>query len=115
MRKNIVRAIALLCLASITLAYDRQISWVPPTFYTNGEPLLEQDLDFYTVYCDGAQLVVIDSIIGTVTATVDLPSSEGTHVCHMTVTTLTGVESDPSNELVFTNQLRAPAAPVVMW
>lgn len=115
MKKYFIRAIALVMLASITFASDNTINWVPPVFYTNGVPLLEQDLDYYILYCDGAVLQVIDSIIGTPTAQVHLPKTEGTHVCHLTVTTLVGVESGPSNEHVFTNQPLIPAAPVVEW
>lgn len=111
------RAIALLLLAGITLAYEREISWTPPVFYTNGAPLLEQDLDFYTLYCDGVQLVTLDSIIGTWTATIDFPDTPGTHECWLTTTTLAGIESDPSNTYVFTNQppTLTPMAPVVVW
>jgi hypothetical protein len=115
--KNLLRATALLLLASITFAFDRSISWTPPTFYVGGAPLLEQDLDFYTLYCDDVQLVTLDSIIGTWTATITFPDTGGTHTCWLTVTTLAGIESDPSNTYVFTNQppARKPMAPVVVW
>lgn len=113
--KYILRAIALLGLASITFAYERTITYIPPTFYTNGTPLLEQDLDFYTLYCDGMQLTTIDSIIGTWVATIDFPEQPGGHDCYLTVTTLAGIESDPSNHYVFTSAHPIPMAPVVVW
>lgn len=115
MKKYWVRAIALVLLASITFATDNTIRWVPPVFYTNGVPLLEQDLDFYTLYCDGSVLQVIDSVIGTRTEQVHLPKTEGNHICYLTVTTLVGVESAPSNDYSFSNLPLIPAAPVVDW
>lgn len=113
--KYVVRAIALLMLASITFAFDESISWTPPTFYTNGTALLEQDLDYYTLYCDGNKLVELDSIIGTWTATISFPDTPGTYTCWLTTTTLLGVESSASNVKIFTNQPRTPMAPVVQW
>ncbi len=113
--KYIVRAIALVMLASVTLAYEETISWRPPIFYVDGTPLLEQELDYYNVYCDAELLVSLDSIIGTWTATVDFPDTPGTHTCWLTVVTLLGEESDHSNTKVFTNLPPKPMAPVVVW
>jgi ABC-type sugar transport system substrate-binding protein len=101
----------------ITSAYAQAngqltISWTPPTEYTDGAALLEQDLDFYTFYCDGAPLATIDSIIGTYTATVSTNSlSTGDHVCTLRVTTLEAVESGDSNAINFTIGPRVPMAP----
>ncbi len=114
--KHFVRAIALLCLASITLAFERDISYTPPEFYVNGDVLLEQELDFYTVYCDDQVVTILDSIIGTWARTVDFPEITGaSDTCWLTTTTLLGAESDPSNVKVFMGPPRTPMAPVVVW
>jgi hypothetical protein len=113
--KFFIRTMALVGLASITLAWDANISWTPPTFYVDGTPLLEQDLDFYTLYCDGTAIQQIDSIIGTPTALATFPDTIGTHTCHLTVTTLNGMESEASNTYVFTRTSPVPNPPVVVW
>ncbi len=88
------------------------ISWTPPTEYTDGAPLLEQDLDFYTFYCDGGSVAVIDSVIGTRSADVSTNAlAQGNHTCHLTVTSLQAAESGPSNEINFTIGPRVPMAP----
>ena len=113
--KYFIRVLALLGLASITFAYVETIRWTPPAFYTNGNVLLEQELDFYTFYCDGQQVEILDSIIGTWQRDVEFPDTAGQHECWLTATTLLGVESGPSNTKVFTNDPRIPMAPVVEW
>ena len=130
--KNYVRAIiAIILLGSlsvewhdpgfrITAAYaqangDLTISWTPPTQYTDNAPLLEQDLDFYTFSCDGQPVATIDSVIGTRTATVATSSlSTGDHVCTLSVTTVLGAESGPSNPVNFTIGPRVPMAPAAL-
>ena len=93
------------------------INWQPPTMYTDGSALIEQDLDFYTFYCNGAELKQINSIIGTYTNGVDVTGlSEGGYTCHITVTTVpivpnVGTESGPSNTINFTIGPRVPMAP----
>lgn len=88
------------------------LSWVPPQFYTDGTPLLEQDLDFYTLYCDGGQTDVIDSIIGTYSYDLDLTQFQsGDHACALSVTSLLGEESVQSNSVNFTIGARTPGAP----
>jgi hypothetical protein len=105
-------AITIILIGSLTFALDQSVSWTPPIAYTNGNPLLEQDLDFYTIYCGGVEFVEIDSVIGTRTALIDFsPLGEGTHVCEMTVTALNGRESAPSNSANFTVGPRTPQAP----
>lgn len=108
---------ALMCLSSLTFAWDANISWTPPLLYTDNAILLEQDLDYYTAYCDDVPVSVLDSIIGTWTRTVPFPDSVGTHTCWLTATSLEGIESGPSNTYVFTIQppARTPMAPVVVW
>jgi len=113
--KNVIRAIALLLVASLTIGYEREVSWTPPTQYEDGSILLEQDLDYYTLYCDDEAVTTIDSIIGTRTALLDMPEAPGTHECWLTVTSLAGEESAPSNVLSFMNQYPAPNPPVVQW
>lgn len=112
--KYFLRVIALLGLASITFAFDANISWTPPISYENGDALLEQDLDFYTLYCNGAPFVTIDSIIGTRSATVDMTAlGEGTHSCALRVTALNGMESGDSNIVNFTIGPRVPNPPTL--
>ncbi len=112
MRKYFVRVAALLMLSTLVFAIDRTVSWTPPTQNTDGSVLLEQDLDYYTFYCDGLEYVVIDSIIGTNTAVISLDGlTEGSHTCDLTVTSLAGVESGPSNSINFTIGPRVPNPP----
>lgn len=93
------------------------ISWTPPLFYTDGFVLLEQELDFYTFGCNGLSATLekeIDSIIGTRSDVVDisgLPS--GDYTCSMTVTSMIGAESGPSNSINFTIGARVPMAPAL--
>ena len=88
------------------------ISWTPPTEYTDNAPLLEQDLDFYTFYCDTVSVAQIDSVIGDRTAQISTASlSAGDHECWLTVTTLSASESGPSNSVNFTIGPRVPMAP----
>lgn len=106
--------VPLLLICGLTLSWDRTVEWTPPVEYENGDVLLEQDLDFYSLYCNGSTtpLVTIDSVIGTRTEIVDFsPLGEGTHTCHLTVTALNGEESGPSNDANFTVGPRTPGAP----
>jgi hypothetical protein len=113
-RKKIAKfSILAVLLGSLTFAYDRSVSWTPPDAYENGDPLLEQDLDFYTLYCNAQPFATIDNVVGTNTATIDFsPLGEGTHTCYLTVTALNGLESDPSNTQNFTVGPRKPGAPI---
>ena len=105
-------ALVTLLLGSLVFGWEGNISWDPPTENTDGTILLEQDLDFYTFFCDGVPLATIDSIIGTRTATVStLSLAEGSHNCWLTVTALNGQESDPSEVRNFIIGPRVPGAP----
>lgn len=111
---RLIAIIALVLLASLVFSYDKTVTWQPPTQWTDGHELLEQDLDFYSLYCNGnpEPFVVIDNVIGNRSAVVDFtPLGTGTHVCHLTVTALNGEESDPSNEGNFIVGPRIPGAP----
>jgi hypothetical protein len=113
LRKLRIAAVMLL-LAGLTFAFDVNLAWDPPTQYENGDALLEQELDFYSLFCNGdaVPFATIDSVIGTNTAIVNFsPLGEGTHTCHLTVTALNGQESDPSNDANFTVGPRTPGAP----
>lgn len=102
----------LILVSALTFSLDQTVSWTPPVAYTNGDPLLEQDLDFYTLYCSGAEFTQIDSIIGNSTAVIDFtPLGEGTHICYLTVTAVNGQESGPSNTANFTVGPRVPLGP----
>ena len=114
--KYILRAFALLCLAGLVFGQSSgNVNFEPPTQYTDGSQLLEQDIDFYTLYCNGAAFVEIDSIIGTYSATVDVRAlGVGTHSCHLTTVMLSGAESAPSNVVDFTVGPRVPRGPVLV-
>lgn len=111
--RAIIRAMVLLLLASLVFAMEFEISYEPPTQYTDGHDLLEQELDFYTFYCDGARIQELDSIIGSWQRTITIPEP-GTFNCHLTTTSLDGVESGPSNSKVFTKGPRTPLPPVLL-
>jgi hypothetical protein len=102
----------ILLLSGLVFGVDQSVTWVPPDAYENGDPLLEQDLDFYTLYCNGQPYSTIDNVIGQNTALIDFgPLGEGTHECYLTVTALNGMESAPSNTANFTVGPRTPGAP----
>lgn len=104
--------IALLLLAAFTSVQADvwQVCWEPPTTFENGDPLLEQDLSYYTLYMDGNELVLFDAIVGTWCYDLTI-TMEGTYVATMTVTHLNGKTSDFSNAVTFTLGPRTPGAP----
>lgn len=85
------------------------ISWTPPAAYTDGTPLFEQDLDFYTVYINNEPIVNLQVIVGTWTADITI-TQPGTHDLTMTVTDYNGQESAQSNMVNFTVGPRTPGA-----
>ena len=106
-------AIAAILLGSITVQADTfRLSWTPPTENEDGTPLLEEELDFYTVYVDSMPIVHLDVIIGTWTADITI-TQPGTWPVYMTVTNFHGKESKPSNQLLFTVGSPTPG-PVVI-
>lgn len=133
MNKWMKLLIAAALVGSITLQFDRggfmltaayaqsgaalTIMWSPPTQYEGGTPLDEQDLDFYTLYCNNAEVKQIDSVIGTTSDVVDLTGFiTGNYACNLTVTAIpippnVGAESGPSNDINFTIGPRVPMAP----
>ncbi len=130
MKRIVQWSVWLLLIGSLTLQYDNgrftieltaahaqvagplTISWTPPDQYTDGFPLLEQDLDFYTFYCNGTVIKTIDSIIGTATDVVDRSGmASGDYTCHLTVTSLLASESGASNTINFTIGPRVPGNP----
>jgi len=127
MKRLLQWIVAVSLLASLTIDYDRgftlraayaqqagslTISWTPPSQYTDGAPLLEQELDFYTLYCNGSEVKQIDMVIGDHTDVVDLTGlPTGDYACQLTTTTLLAAESGPSNSINFTIGPRVPMAP----
>lgn len=107
--KTFVLAFLLSCAPAI-YADDFQICWQPPTEFENGDPLLEQDLDFYTLYINDQNVMSFDVIVGTwcVTYTTHV---EGTYTVDMTVTHINGQTSARSNQTTFTLGPRRPMAP----
>jgi len=101
--------------ASPTVACDSgcTLKWQPPTSYTDGTMLIEQDLDFYSFYCDDAHVMDFDAIVGTWQADITFTQS-GHYICGLTTTTLKGVESELSNTLTFTKGPRVPRPPVLL-
>ena len=112
MKRVLLRASAILLVLSLTVQADAfTITWQPPTQYTDGTSLLEQELDFYTLYINGTGVVNLDVILGTWTANVTI-TEPGTHVLALTVTANNGVESNLSDTVNFTVGPRTPSAPV---
>ena len=127
MKRKLQWIVALALLGSLTFEYEQgfqltaamaqnsgsiEIGWTPPTEYTDNAPLLEQDLDYDTLFCNAAELKQIDSVAGTRNDTVDLTGlAIGDYACHLTVTTLLASESGPSNIINFTIGPRVPMAP----
>jgi hypothetical protein len=110
--KNVVRVIALLLVSTLVFSLDGTVSWTPPVEYVDGTPLLEQELDFYTLYCDDVVVATIDNVIGQRSAVVDMSAlTEGSHTCALTVTALNGQESGYSNIVNFTVGPRVPGVP----
>lgn len=134
--RYIKATIALLLLSSLIVQYDVNdgqlklssayaqvggiltINWEPPTQYTDNTALLEQDLDFYTFYCNGAEVKQFDSVIGTRSNAVDISAlPPGDYACDLTVTALPdteplGKESAPSTSKInFTIGDRVPGSP----
>jgi hypothetical protein len=105
-------AIAVLMISTTTQASTIQLSWTPPTEYEDGTPLLEQDLDFYTVYINGTPATNLDVIVGTWSAEIVF-TVPGSHQVALTVTDLNGQESQLSNTQVFTVGPRTPKAPTL--
>lgn len=117
-------AILLILIASITIQVDAQstttpcdisceLSWTPPTEYEDGSALLEQELDFYSVYCDGNHIMDFDSIIGTWTIEFSF-GVPGTYDCGLTTTALNEQESSLSNTKLFTKGPRVPKPPTLL-
>lgn len=97
-------------LFSTALADDFQICWTPPTQFVNGDALLEQDLDFYTLYINDQEVMSFDVIVGTWCVTYTT-HTEGTYTAQLTVTHINGMTSDLSNPSSFTLGPRQPKAP----
>jgi len=108
MRRAIVLLAALLSTSAIADTFV--LSWTPPTAYMDGTSLMEQDLDFYTFYLNGAPIVNFDVILGQWSAEVTI-TEPGTHIGALTVTDLNGQESPLSNEISLTVGPRTPGAP----
>lgn len=103
--------IPLLLLASSVVHADTfEVCWLPPTTFENGDPLLEGDLDYYTLYVDDTELMNFDAIVGTWCVQFEV-HVEGTYYASMTVTHINGKTSARSNIDPFTLGPRAPAAP----
>lgn len=111
MRFKLLSIFAALLLSSFpAIADDWQICWTPPTQFVNGDPLLEQDLDFYTLYVNAVPVLNFDVIVGTWCVTYTT-HTEGTYTAALTVTHINGQTSDLSNEVSFTLGPRRPMAP----
>ena len=114
MKRAILRATVILLLASLTVQADTfTVSWLPPTQYEDNSALLEQDLDYYTLYVDGISTIFYDSIPGSYSQLHTIVPA-GTYSLTLTVTTLEGVESGHSNAKAFTVGPRTPQPPVLL-
>lgn len=112
MTKYLLRGAALFLLATLTFAFDGNFQWQRPTAYTDGAPLLDQDIDFYSLYCNGTHMGDIENI--GMTESWQAPVgffAPGTYECHLTVTDINGQESEASNSVNFTVGPRVPNPP----
>ena len=103
-------ALWLTLLVAPVWAADYQVCWQPPTAFEDGTPLLEGDLNYYTLYVDGTELVSFDAIVGTWCYVITITES-GTYVAAMTVTLINGQTSAKSNQATFSIGPRTPGAP----
>lgn len=110
--KSVLVFAALLLASAQGFADDIEICWTPPTTFVNGDPLLEQDLDFYTLYVNDGEVMSFDVIVGTWCVTY-VTHIEGTYLFEMTVTHINGQTSERSNQRSFTLGPRQPMAPVI--
>lgn len=100
----------LILMAAPAMAAQWEVCWQPPTEFENGYPLLEGDLDFYTLYIDGNELLSFDAVIGTWCYIITI-NEPGTYVADMTVTHINGRTSQKSNQASFSIGPRTPGAP----
>lgn len=113
MKRAMQIIVACVLLGSLTIQADTlTITWLPPTQYTDNSTLLEQDLDHYTLYVDGVSTIFYDSVPGSYSQLHTIVPA-GTYELTLTVTTLEGVESGPSNVKVFTVGSRTPKPPIL--
>lgn len=108
----------LMFLAVPVWADDFNICWTPPTHFcgnvectTSGDPLFEQDLDYYTLYMNGQSVMNFEAIVGTWCVTYTT-HTEGTYTAQLTVTHTNGKTSPLSNEASFVLGPRTPGAPI---
>ena len=104
----------LLCLllcAPLTFAVEpKDFNWIPPTQYENGQPLPDDEIASYNIYCNGSLLGNVPNTGGTDSWTSD-PLSDGTYDCHATTVATNGEESVPSVAINFTVAPSKPKAP----
>jgi len=108
--------VAMLLLGSLTIQIQAdvfEIKWQPPTHDTAGVLLLEQELDYYTLYVDGFSTIFYDSIPGSYYQLHEIIPA-GSYELYLTVTTIENVESGPSNTKVFIVGPRTPMPPVFL-
>ncbi len=105
--------IALLLFSSITwaaLPHYPEFTWTPPTTFTNGEALIPGvDLQHYKMYCTDPLSIELE-IPNDVTA-YTAPSGTfpgGDYSCAMSSVPVAGGESDLSDAVNFTVDLRKP-------
>ena len=105
----------LLLLSQLAFAYSPEsFTFRVVFFYEDGSPLLNDRIDEFRVYCNGAVVATLPNFatneaIRSVTS--DDVFYPGTYTCHAT-TVADGVESVPSNTKVFTVDAKQPAAPI---
>ena len=110
--KRIKWILPAILVGSLVFAWEGNVSYIPPIANTDGTLLLEQELDYYTLYCEDIAVGTIDSIIGQRTVLFDFGGlASGNHSCNLTVTNLAGIESAYSEPYVFTIGPRTPNAP----
>lgn len=116
--KILIRVFALVMLSTLVFAATpKTFTWIPPSQYEDGEPLPNNEIESYNIYCDGAEVAIWNQPnepVGTDTWTA--PNDQfalGIHVCTATAVATNGEESVRSNAVNFTVVAPRPKAPAL--
>jgi hypothetical protein len=102
-----MRALLFLLLLSSALAEAAtyRLTWVNPTQYNDGSPLLIADLATIKIYCGATPVMVAAVSPVPASTTVELT---GVQACYATATDLNGVESNKSNTITLQVKPKPP-------
>jgi hypothetical protein len=107
--------LALLLLSPLVFAVgEKTFTFVPPTQYEDGTPLLQDQIASYDIECDGALLVNLPNVPQNTDTYQAAPGTfaTGTHTCQAFTITVEGARSGPSNTVNFTVDPGIPGPPI---